>query len=174
MASYVIASKIRESKDVPLARSRMDLSQVSVPTHAADLGPAAVTPCHGAGAEQTASHRTDERKGIGRRSYAHRYTADTLLPPPGQGIVNHKELKQNTNIFNLPQESKIPILFYVYKLYWYSGCLGFLRFFVSFFPGWFFVCVLSFFTFHNAFHRLSSIQLRLDTFAIIISRITWF
>lgn len=82
MASYIIASKIRESKELPLAKSRMYLSQLSMPTHATELGPAAVTPCHGAGAEQTASHCTDEGKGTRNSSYSHRYTADELLPPP--------------------------------------------------------------------------------------------
>lgn len=85
MASYITASKIRESKELPLAKSRMYLSQLSMPP----------PPCHGAGAEQTASHCTDEGKGTRKSSYSHRYTADEHFHHLLLWISNHNELKQN-------------------------------------------------------------------------------
>lgn len=83
----------------------------------------------GAGPEQLL-HTAEKEKGPWQTHPAPRSTW-TLLPPPWTTDIYHNELQINTNILNLPQESQIPVLFYVYKLYWYLGFLG-LVFFLLF------------------------------------------
>lgn len=105
----------------------------------------------GAGPEQLL-HTAEREKGPWQTHPAPRSTR-TLLPPPWTMDIYHNDLQINTNILNLPQESQIPVLFYVYKLYWYLGFWGWFGF--GFF---FFAFLLVFFFLHFTMHSTDLVQ----------------
>lgn len=103
----------------------------------------------GAGPEQLLP--TAERKGTVTNPPAAR-SAQTLLPPPWTMGIYHNERQINTDILNLPQESQIPVLFYVYKLYWYLGFWGW-------FGWWVFFCFFCWvFFLHFTMHSTDLVQ----------------
>lgn len=73
------------------------------------------------------------------------------------GYFSTRNLKVNTNILNLPQESKMPGLFEVYKLYWYSGW-GFFFVWGSFFFSFLMFFCGVFFSLHNTTHPTDLVQ----------------